>query len=67
MSDELLTARDKGIPHRAIGMTASAFLATGALGFGLSHPCTAFDKWRVLPVVDSIESGVVVDLIRTWF
>ncbi|MFJ4045806.1 alanine racemase [Microbacterium sp. NPDC089987] len=35
--------------------------------FGLSHPCTAFDKWRVLPVVDSVDSGVVVGLIRTWF
>ncbi len=34
---------------------------------GLSHPCTAFDKWRVLPVVDSWESGIVVDLIRTYF
>jgi D-serine deaminase-like pyridoxal phosphate-dependent protein len=43
-------------------------LAVGeVVRFGLSHPCTAFDKWRVLPVVDSIESGVVVDLIRTWF
>ncbi|WP_417555738.1 alanine racemase [Microbacterium sp.] len=43
-------------------------LAVGSVvRFGLSHPCTAFDKWRVLPVVDSVESGVVVDLIRTWF
>ncbi|MFI6501754.1 alanine racemase [Nonomuraea typhae] len=23
------------------------------LAFGISHPCTAFDKWRTLPVVDS--------------
>lgn len=37
------------------------------VALGLSHPCTAFDKWRVLPVVDSWESGVVVDLIRTYF
>ncbi|MFG1703703.1 alanine racemase [Nonomuraea sp. M3C6] len=22
------------------------------LAFGISHPCTAFDKWRVLPLVD---------------
>ncbi|NUW41210.1 alanine racemase [Nonomuraea rhodomycinica] len=22
------------------------------LAFGISHPCTAFDKWRALPVVD---------------
>ncbi|MGO4680844.1 alanine racemase [Microbacterium sp. 2MCAF23] len=35
--------------------------------FGLSHPCTAFDKWRVLPVVDSLESGVVTGLVRTYF
>lgn len=34
---------------------------------GLSHPCTAFDKWRVLPVVESAESDLVVDLVRTWF
>lgn len=37
------------------------------VALGLSHPCTAFDKWRILPVVDSWESGIVVDLIRTYF
>ncbi|MBS1673845.1 MAG: hypothetical protein JSS74_07760 [Actinobacteria bacterium] len=43
-------------------------LAVGSVvRFGLSHPCTAFDKWRVVPVVDSIESGVVTGLIRTFF
>jgi D-serine deaminase-like pyridoxal phosphate-dependent protein len=34
---------------------------------GLSHPCTAFDKWRVIPVVDSWESARVIDLVRTYF
>ncbi|MGF6824615.1 D-serine deaminase-like pyridoxal phosphate-dependent protein [Microbacterium sp. ZKA21] len=34
---------------------------------GLSHPCTAFDKWRILPVVESADSDLVVDLVRTWF
>jgi len=34
---------------------------------GLSHPCTAFDKWRVIPVVDSLASGRVIDLVRTYF
>ncbi|KAB2350957.1 amino acid deaminase [Actinomadura rudentiformis] len=36
---------------------------------GLSHPCTAIDKWTLLPVVDDAgaEQPVVVDLIRTWF
>lgn len=37
------------------------------VALGLSHPCTAFDKWRVLPVVDSWSSGAVVDLVRTYF
>ena len=37
------------------------------VALGLSHPCTAFDKWRVLPVVESAESDVVVDLVRTYF
>jgi D-serine deaminase-like pyridoxal phosphate-dependent protein len=32
---------------------------------GVSHPCTAFDKWRVIPVVD--DSYRVVDIIHTYF
>lgn len=35
--------------------------------FGLSHPCTAFDKWRVVPVIESIDSPMVIDLVRTYF
>jgi D-serine deaminase-like pyridoxal phosphate-dependent protein len=33
--------------------------------FGISHPCTVFDKWPMIPVLD--DSGRVVDLIRTFF
>ncbi|HEY9026738.1 MAG TPA: alanine racemase [Burkholderiaceae bacterium] len=32
---------------------------------GLSHPCTTFDKWRWMPIVD--EDYGVVDAIVTWF
>lgn len=32
---------------------------------GISHPCTAFDKWRVLPVVD--DSYDLLDIYRTYF
>jgi D-serine deaminase-like pyridoxal phosphate-dependent protein len=32
---------------------------------GVSHPCTAFDKWRTIPVVD--DAYRVVDLLRTYF
>jgi D-serine deaminase-like pyridoxal phosphate-dependent protein len=31
---------------------------------GMSHPCTVFDKWQLLPVLDG---DVVVDLVRTFF
>jgi D-serine deaminase-like pyridoxal phosphate-dependent protein len=39
------------------------------LRLGLSHPCTAFDKWRLIPVVDDPDAAdpVVVDLVRTYF
>ena len=33
--------------------------------FGISHPCTVFDKWQVIPVLDGDDR--VVDLIRTFF
>lgn len=32
---------------------------------GISHPCTTFDKWQVLPVVD--DAYDVVGAIRTFF
>lgn len=34
---------------------------------GLSHPCTAFDKWHFLPVVASQDDDRVVALVRTFF
>ena len=33
--------------------------------FGISHPCTTFDKWQIIPVLDGDDR--VVDLIRTFF
>ena len=35
------------------------------LRFGISHPCTTFDKWQMIPVLDADDR--VVDLIRTFF
>ena len=35
------------------------------LEFGISHPCTVFDKWQLIPMLD--EHGRVVELIRTFF
>jgi len=35
------------------------------LEFGVSHPCTVFDKWQMIPVLD--DDGRVVELVRTFF
>jgi D-serine deaminase-like pyridoxal phosphate-dependent protein len=35
------------------------------VGLGLSHPCGAFDRWQLIPVVD--EHYTVVEAIRTFF
>jgi D-serine deaminase-like pyridoxal phosphate-dependent protein len=35
------------------------------VGFGLSHPCTSFDKWQMIPVAEA--DGTVVDYVRTFF
>ena len=35
------------------------------LGFGISHPCTTFDKWPLLLVVD--DGYRVVSAVRTYF
>jgi D-serine deaminase-like pyridoxal phosphate-dependent protein len=35
------------------------------LGFGISHPCTVFDKWQLIPELDADDR--VVGLIRTYF
>ncbi|MBW0103231.1 alanine racemase [Pseudonocardia sp. KRD291] len=52
-----------------------AFLRTDAavrvgqvVRLGLSHPCTAFDKWQWIPVVEpGGDDPVVTDLVRTYF
>ena len=35
------------------------------LGFGISHPCTTFDRWQLIPELDADDR--VVGLIRTFF
>lgn len=51
--------------HAYLQIPASASVQPGdTVVLGISHPCTLFDKWRVIPVV---EDGRVVDAIRTIF
>ncbi len=35
------------------------------VSLGIAHPCTTFDKWDVLLVID--ERGTVVDAVKTYF
>jgi len=35
------------------------------IGMGISHPCTTFDKWRYIPVVD--DGYQVVQVVHTFF
>jgi D-serine deaminase-like pyridoxal phosphate-dependent protein len=54
--------------HSYLQVPDAAGLPVGSVvALGLSHPCTTFDKWRVLPVVESAASDIVVDLVRTYF
>ncbi|CAM5555508.1 Amino acid deaminase OS=Streptomyces rochei OX=1928 GN=G3I25_18250 PE=3 SV=1 [Streptomyces rochei] len=52
--------------HAWLRTTEEADLEVGDwLGAGLSHPCTSFDKWQLIPVAEA--DGTVVDYIRTFF
>jgi D-serine deaminase-like pyridoxal phosphate-dependent protein len=71
--------RDGAAPAPADGLEVSAlndqhaFVRDGrdalrvgdVLVCGVSHPCTAFDKWALIPVVDDRDR--VVDAVRTLF
>jgi D-serine deaminase-like pyridoxal phosphate-dependent protein len=35
------------------------------IGLGISHPCTTFDKWRLIPLVN--DNYDVVDCLQTFF
>ncbi|MFF3461378.1 amino acid deaminase [Streptomyces sp. NPDC002619] len=73
-------ARRGEAEHPAAGIEATAlsdqhlWLRTGPeadlevgdwIGLGLSHPCTSFDKWQLIPLAEA--DGTVVDYIRTFF
>ncbi|MFF9362214.1 alanine racemase [Streptomyces griseoluteus] len=77
---EAQVVRRDGAEHPATGVTVTAlsdqhmWLATTPeadvmvgdwIGFGLSHPCTSFDKWQLIPVAEA--DGTVVQYIRTFF
>lgn len=60
---EVVALNDQHAFVRGDGVSA---LAVGdLLGCGVSHPCTAFDKWRLVPVVGADHR--VVGAVHTFF
>ena len=59
LNDQHVFLRDAG----------SAAPVGAVIRLGLSHPCTALDKWTLIPVLDDADSAdpKVVDLVRTFF
>jgi D-serine deaminase-like pyridoxal phosphate-dependent protein len=69
---------DRSLPLDGVTVTAlndqHAYLQTAVpsplrvgdlVGFGISHPCTTFDKWRALLVVE--DDDTIAGLVHTWF
>jgi len=66
LSVDGLVVRDLNDQHAFVSVPADHPLEIGdTVGFGVRHPCTAFDKWRQLPIVD--DDYIVLDVIETRF
>lgn len=61
-----LAVRAMNDQHTFLATTGAEPSVGAVVRLGLSHPCTAFDKWRLIPVVDP-GSGLVVDVVETHF
>lgn len=60
---EIVAVNDQ---HAHMTIPAGADIQLGdMIALGVSHPCTTFDKWRLLHVID--ESYTVVSAVRTYF
>lgn len=52
--------------HAYLDLPVDSSLRVGDMvGLGISHPCTTFDKWQLVYVVD--DAYRIVDAVRTFF
>lgn len=52
--------------HAVLSVPAGSGFAPGdEVCLGISHPCTTFDKWRWIPVLDAGDR--ITDVVRTFF
>jgi len=52
--------------HSFVSVEAGELPVGALVRLGLSHPCTMFDKWRLVPVIKD-DSNLVIDVIETYF
>ena len=64
LADSVVTKLNDQHAYLRLGADDSAEVGSW-LGFGISHPCTVFDKWQLIPELDAHDR--VVGLIRTYF
>lgn len=64
-----LEVRSLNDQHAFVGDPASALEVGDLVMLGLSHPCSAFDRWAEIPVVEgeATPDAAIVDLVRTFF
>ena len=69
MNDQHTFLRDATATATATTTTTTTAPVGAVIRLGLSHPCTALDKWTLIPVLDDADSAdpKVVDLVRTFF
>ncbi|WP_433162494.1 amino acid deaminase [Kribbella sp. CA-247076] len=69
LAAEGMTVTKLNDQHGFLRFDGTPVMVGDELRVGLSHPCTAFDKWGLIPVVDDPDAAdpVVVDLVRTFF
>jgi D-serine dehydratase len=48
-----------------LGEDAAGLRVGDRVSLGISHPCTTFDKWRWMAIVD--DDWRIVDALVTWF
>jgi D-serine deaminase-like pyridoxal phosphate-dependent protein len=66
LSDSAVTKLNDQHAYLRLGTNEQNAVEVGSwLRFGISHPCTTFDKWQMIPELD--DDDRVVDLIRTFF
>ncbi|MFI9236316.1 alanine racemase [Streptomyces sp. NPDC053079] len=63
---EGLTVTRLADQHAFVALSGDTELEVGDwVGLGLSHPCTVFEKWPLIPLATA--DGTVTDYVRTFF